>query len=221
MQEKLNSDENLIPLIFHNIDPNEFTTENLPDYPVIIKANHYSSEVHIVRDKEKEKEKFKKIQFDCKRWLNHNFYFREREWQYKNIPRKILVEKLITDAYGKLPMDYKFHCFHGNVEFIQLDVDRETDHKRNLYDADFNFLDIGMKFPRGENIYPKPQNFEEMKRIAEKLAEEFPYVRVDLYNLEGKIYFGELTFTPEAGLGKFSDPKMDEYYGSLLKINPA
>lgn len=220
VQDNLNSDENLIPLVFHTNDYKKITKESLPDFPVIIKANHYSSEVCIIRNKENVN--FKKVQFDCKRWLNHNFYFREREWQYKNINRKLIVEKLITDKNGNLPLDYKFHCFHGKVELIQLDVDRDENHKRNLYDENFNFLEIGLKVPRGENIYKKPENFEKMKRIAERLAEKkggaFIYVRVDLYNVDGVIYFGELTFTPGAGLEKFTDPEWDQKLGQKIHL---
>ena len=159
--------EYLIPLLLETQDPNDLVPENLPDFPVIIKTNN-----------------------DSGGGVN---VFGKGEWQYKNIVPRIIVEKLLVNQDGEIPSDYKLHCFNGKLQFTQVDMDRHSDHKRNLYDINWNFIDCKWVYENGRSI-EKPNKYEEMKAIAEKLASDFTYARVDLYLVNEHIYFGEITF---------------------------
>jgi hypothetical protein len=133
-----------------------------------------------------------------------SYYEQSRESQYKGLERKIIIEEdLSTD--GNAPEDYKFVCARGQVLFCQVDVDRFTDHKRCLVGE--NFEPIGVRYMYDEPPQPpqKPANFAEMVRIAKCLSRQFDFVRVDLYSIGDKTYFGELTFAPEGGAGALSD----------------
>jgi hypothetical protein len=209
-------EEYLIPLIFHTNNPEELTLDKLPDYPVIIKTNHASGNVVIVKNKYSIY--IKRIQKKMKALLKENFYFRTKEWQYKNIKPQILVEKLLMDEYGNIPVDYKFHCFHGKVEAIQVDISRFTEHKRNFYDVQWSLLPFSLTYDVSNEIIRKPDNLLQMITLSEKLAAAFIYVRVDLYVIKDHIYFGELTFTSGNGMELFNPPKFDKILGDKLKL---
>ncbi len=208
-------EEYLIPLLYHTAKSSNLISDNLPDEPFIIKTNHDSGGVFIVR--EKSKLNYKKVQLDFKRFLNNNYYQESKEWQYKNIEPRILVEKLLLDKEGKIPFDYKMHCFNGNLNFTQVDLDRQENHTRNLYDHEWDFIPCQWKYKNGRQI-ERPTNYEEMKRLAEKIAQDFIYVRVDFYSVQNQIYFGELTFHSESGLSKFNPPEYDLILGKKLSL---
>ncbi|WP_340077587.1 ATP-grasp fold amidoligase family protein [Leptobacterium sp. I13] len=214
IKEKI-GEQYLIPLIFHTKNPDDIIPQNLPNYPVIIKTNHDSSGGIFVRDKNTMD--WKTIHKKLKRHLKQNYDTGKGEWQYRNIAPRILVEKLLMDEHGSIPSDYKLHCFNGKLTFTQVDIDRQTDHKRNLYDAEWNFIDCEWKYKNGVPV-KKPDVFEEMRGIAEKLATDFIYVRVDLYYVKEAIYFGELTFHSESGNGSFKPIEWDRKLGDLLEL---
>ena len=207
--------EYLIPLLFHTKDPKDLVSENLPDIPFIIKTNHDSGGVFIVRDKSKLN--FKRAQLDFSRFLKNNYYQESKEWQYKNITPRILVEKLLLNKENKIPFDYKMHCFNGQLNFTQVDLDRQQNHTRNLYDRDWNFIPCKWKYDNGRQL-EQPINYDKMKYLAEKIAQDFIYVRVDFYSVDNKIFFGELTFHSESGLSKFNPTKYDLIFGEQLKL---
>jgi hypothetical protein len=221
IKEKI-GEKYLIPLLFHGCDIDKIDFDKLP-IPFIIKPNHGSGCIIIIRDKNDIDKK--DILKECNKWLKYNFYFPGREWQYKNIKPMILIEKLILDEKGRIPTDYKFQCFHGKVEFIQIDTDRFGNHKKSFYNSKWEclpFVWCGEKdnkpiFETDKNIN-KPKNLDEMIKLSEKLASNFDYVRVDLYSLEDKTYFGELTFTPASGFDKFFPREWDRKFGDKLKI---
>jgi hypothetical protein len=213
----------LIPLVFETKNPRDIVSENLPDYPVIIKANHDSSGGIIVRDKSTVN--WIKTQNLLASFLSINYYYRFKEWQYKNIERRIIVEKLLTDEKGTIPFDYKFHCFHGKIGFIQVDIDRFQSHKRNMYDVNWNLLPFNWcNFkdgkPKLENGNPirKPSRLKEMITIAEKLSDSFRYVRIDLYELNDKVYFGEVTFHPCSGAKVIHPKEWDYKFGEMITL---
>ena len=206
----------LIPLLYHTTNASDLTQENLPDLSFIIKATHNSSGGVIVRDKSKIN--WDKVQISFKRLLKENYFYSSREWQYKNITPRIVVEKLLTNKDGSIPTDYKFHCFNGKLGFVQVDLDRHIGHKRNLYDVNWEFIPCIWKYPNGKKE-DKPDSFDKMKNLAETIAMDFLYIRVDFYCIDDKIYFGELTFHSESGLGKFSPPEYDLKFGNLLNLN--
>lgn len=205
----------LIPLIFSTKKIRDITPEKLPDFPFIIKTNHDSGNYFIVRDKKNQD--WKKIRRELKKSLIKNYYFYWREWQYKNITPSIIIEKLLQQENGMVPYDYKFHCINGKVEFIQVDLDRETNHTRCLYDSKWNLLPFSYEYSKGKKTNP-PNNLEKMICLAHKLSIDFTYVRVDFYENNNQIYFGELTFTPGAGIGKFSPMEWDLKFGQKLKL---
>ena len=205
----------LIPVVFQSYNSEDILEENFPDTPFIIKTNHDSSGGIIVRSKQEIN--WKKLRRTMKKRLRNNYYYVNGEWQYKNIIPCILAEELLTDDNGEIPVDFKFFCFNGKVEFIQLDLDRESGHKRNMYDAEWNLLPFEYAYPNGRH-FPKPVLLDEMIDLVNKIAVDFAFVRVDLYNIGGKIYFGEITFHPESGIGKFSPESWDHKFGKLLLL---
>jgi hypothetical protein len=207
--------QHLIPLVYHSDSAAKIIPENLPDYPFIIKTNHSCGGHIIVRDKTKID--WNITQKKLKKLLKKNYYYKSREWQYKNIKPCIIVEKLLLDENSNIPYDYKFHCFNGKVEVISADIDRHVNSKRNIYDKDWNFIDCRMRFENGIAV-KKPKILNKMKSLAEILSNEFIYARVDLYIIGSKIYFGELTFSPAAGFQTIYPEKWDRIFGDKLKL---
>lgn len=205
----------LVPLILHTKDVSHLIKDNIPDFPVIIKTNHDSSGGEFIWDKENVD--WTQTQQIFKKRLKINYDYGKGEWQYKNIQPCIIIEKLLVDKNKKIPIDYKMHCFNGQLAFIQVDMDRSTNHKRVLYSKNWELLDCQWAYEKGYEI-PKPKVFNEMVKISEKFAEDFIYVRVDLYVIDSKIYFGELTFHSDSGNGKFKPEKWDKTIGKWLKL---
>lgn len=142
-----------------------------------------------------------------------------REWAYTLIKKsRIIAEELLVNE--ETPEsgveDFKILCFYGEPKYIIVDKDRYIDHRRNFYTIKWERVDITTDHEQFETPYPKPCNFDEMLRMAHVLSEDFPFVRVDLYNLKGKIYFGELTFYPWTGYVQFTPDEFDFTLGKLL-----
>ena len=214
IKEKI-GEEYLIPLIFSAKNVDEINPDQLPDFPIIIKSNHGSGGVFIIRDKARVN--WEEIKTELRKQLRQKYDDSKVEWQYSAIEPRFVIEKLLLDKAGSIPSDYKLHCLNGKVRFIQVDMDRETDHKKNLYDEEWNFIDCRFNYDNGSPV-EKPAQLNKMIAIAEKLAKDFIYVRVDLYNIEDKIYFGELTFHPASGFGKFEPIEWDYKFGEMLQL---
>lgn len=151
--------------------------------------------------------------------LKQNFAKNNLEYHYSFIKPKIFAEEYLEDSKNAMPIDYKFYCFDGEVHCILVCSDREKSLKLDYYDTNWNYLDYSLSKYRSNLIIPKPENLKEMIHIAEDLSKEFAFVRVDLYNIKGKIYFGELTFTPAGGFVNYNTKEALVYLGGLLKIN--
>lgn len=145
-----------------------------------------------------------------------------REWAYKNIKQKIVIEELLnpSDDFQKINglNDYKILCFNGIPKYAWVDVKRHTDHRRNFYDLDWNQLEVVTDKPITDEPIPKPNGFEKMLEIAKQLAQEFPFVRVDFYSLNSKIYIGELTFYPWSGCVQFTPDDFDFELGKSFTL---
>ena len=143
-----------------------------------------------------------------------------REWAYWGNPTGIVVEELLINPDNPESgiNDYKILCYNGKPEFIIVDVDRYIGHKRDFFDTNWNNLHITSDCPAANRPIKKPENLEEMLRVAEKLSNGFPFVRVDLYNIEGKVYFGELTFYPWSGYVKFNPDNADYIFGKDFEL---
>lgn len=216
VEEKIGS-KYLIPLVMMTENYKDIKQDKLPDYPVIVKTTHDSGGTFIVQDKKTFD--FKKLQRELTQRLKNNFYYLNREWEYKNIKPRIIVEKLLKDDSGNKQLnDYKIYCFHGKPMFIQTIFDRGVETKEDWYDTNWNLLNVYYFSPIKKNV-EKPKVLEELLSVAEKLSQDFPYVRVDLYVANNQIYFGELTFRPYGGFMKFVPESFDEELGSYLDLN--
>lgn len=208
--------EYLIPLLGVWDRFSEIDFDALPDR-FVLKTNHGSGSVIIVKDKSR----FDKVdagkRFDD--WINVDYaYATGYELQYSGIKRKIIAEKYVETELGEL-QDYKFLCFDGKPYFCWVDLGRFGKHTRNVYDLDWK-LQPWNQYTYGNSAtpIPKPKNFEKMIEIATVLCQGFSHVRVDLYNIEGKIYFGEMTFTNGCGFDRIIPDKYDFMLGELWKI---
>ncbi|MBC2840331.1 ATP-grasp fold amidoligase family protein [Robiginitalea sp. SC105] len=215
----------LIPLLYTTHDPRDIVPENIPNEPSVIKTNHDSSGVIFVRDK-KEVD-WKEIQKKLNRRIKSNYYWRSKEWQYKNIIPRILVEKLLEDENKNNPFDYKFHCFNGTLRMIQVDMNRGTSsHRRNWYSPKWKREPYKWTSPLGNNNFTDPskedieppKNFDQMVALSQNLAKPFKYVRVDWYNLNGRLYFGELTFHHDGGYRPIEPYEWDLKLGAELNL---
>ncbi len=199
-------------------DVDEIDLDILPN-KFVMKATHGSGWNLIVTDKRKiDWFIWKKI---MKSWLKHNIFWAGREWVYKDVKPQIICEKFMTDKSGGL-QDYKFHCFNGQPKFIQVNKGRgKKDHVQNFYDLKWQLQKFGKDLnPKLDEKIPPPYQLEKMIEIATDLSQEFPYVRVDFYEVDQKIIFGELTFFPNSGMPDFKPAEYDKVWGDLL-ILPA
>ena len=156
--------------------------------------------------------------------LGRNYYYESREWQYKDINPKVLCEEYIVTEDPAGLIDYRFYCFGGNIGFIAVDVGTTSTNgkhsyvaKRNLYDSEFNLLDAKLKRDHFDpDLITKPENFEQMKLIAKDLSADFKHVRVDFYNVKGRIIFGELTFCNGGGMQLLEPDEFNRKIGDLM-----
>lgn len=193
--------------------------DSLPEQ-FVLKCNHNSGKgMYICTNKDGINKP--KVCHELKKGLKQNYYLHGREWPYKNVKRKIIAEKYLIDESGEELKDYKFMCFNGVVDSVMVCLDRKSKNpKYYFFDKDWNlkrYNKLGKNAPIGFSL-PKPPKIEEMFKIAEKLSEEIKFLRVDLYNINGKIYFGELTFYPDSGFDPNLLEETDLHFGSLLKI---
>lgn len=183
----------LIKLLWHGEDPNEIPFDALPT-GYVIKSNHACHQVIVVKGEVDRTD----IRNRAAGWLKTNFYWANREYQYYDIKPRVLIEEFLSNQDGECPLDYRFWCFGGRPEVIQMG-NHARDNINSFFDTEWNMLELYYREEALRPHLPKPRNFDEMKSIASRLSAPFDFVRVDLYNVDGKIYFGELTFTPAAG----------------------
>ncbi len=199
--------------IYNNFD--EIQLEKLPE-KFVLKTNHSCKDVFICIDKNKfDFEKAKEV---LNKKLKENYAKKKLEYHYSNIKPIIMCEEYIDDGSGEAPKDYKFFCFNGKVYSILVCSNRTINIEQNWYDTNWNELDYTLEKYKNNAKHEKPINLEEMIKIAENLSKEFIFVRVDLYNSNGKIYFGELTFSPAAGFIRFVKQEVLDEYGKLIEI---
>ncbi|MBQ4569112.1 MAG: glycosyl transferase [Ruminococcus sp.] len=204
---------NLIAVYDDGMDIN---TSELPDR-FAMKTNHGSSWNLICTDKSKVNWFWWKRIFNC--WLRRNLYTFGREWNYKHIEPKIIVEEFLDHT----PLvDYKFMCFNGEPKYMQINHDIDGKHYVDFLNIDWEKQGFTYRnYTMSDILVPKPEQFEEMKKIARDLAQDFPYVRVDFYNFEGRIIFGELTFFPGGGFQYPIPIEYDYILGKELKLPEA
>ena len=211
-------EEYIIPTLgvwekFEDIDfnalPNQF----------VLKCTHDSGGIVICTDKEKFNidQARKKIN----KFLKRKFFYEHREWAYKDVKPRIIAEKFMEDKSTNELRDYKFFTFGGKPKLLFIASDRQNKNeetKFDFFDMDYNHLDIKNGHPNANTIPSKPQNFEEMKILAEKLSQNTPQLRVDFYEVDGKVYFGELTFFHWGGIVPFEPEEWDRTLGDWIVL---
>lgn len=211
-------DQYVIPTLgvwdkFEDIDfqslPNQF----------VLKCTHDSGGIVICRDKEKldYDEARKKIT----KSLNSNYYWFGREWPYKNVVPRIIAEPYLEDSDTGELRDYKFFCFNGKVRYFKVDYDRFVEHHANYYDVNKQILPFGIAAcpPIFDRQIAFPENMDTMMSLSEQLAGAQPFIRIDFYAIKNRTLFGEITFYPASGFGKFVPEKWDKILGDMLDLN--
>lgn len=210
-------EEYLIPLygVYNNYS--DILFEDLPN-SFVIKATHTSGDVIIVKDKNKLN--YLELEKTIKKWLKRKYFYYSREWPYKGVKPRIIIEKYMVDESNIELKDYKFFCFNGKPKYLFIASGRNN--KKELtfdyYDIKLNKLDLSQKYPNSDKVISKINNYEKMIEISKQLSEKIPHVRVDLYNINGKIYFGELTFFHFSGMEPFKPKYWDEKFGEQIKL---
>lgn len=209
------ADQHIIPTIgvwesFDEIDfgslPNQF----------VLKTTHDSGGVAVIKDKSTMD--IKRVRNKIERSLKHNFFYEHREYPYKDIKPRIIAEKYMVDESGTELKDYKFFCFDGEPKMLFVATDRPYDTRFDFFDTDWNHLPFKQGHPLATKEIRKPVGFEKMLEISRKLSKGFPHVRVDLYDINGHIYFGELTFFHFSGNVPFEPEEWDYKIGEWLHL---
>lgn len=200
----------------------------------VLKATHGSGLNIICEDKNSLN--WKKEFWKMRRWLRYNHFWLTREWPYKNIKPRIIAEKYLEGEDGFPPKDHKIFCFNGEPKLICVDFDKYDENvkkrdvqikedglklglKRNVYDIDWNLLDVQIMGLNDPSVkFSKPDNFEKMIEFSKILSEPFPHVRVDFYNYEGNVLFGELTFFDTSGTPRIIPEEFEMKMGEWLDL---
>lgn len=209
-------EEYIIPTlgVWDHFDEIDFDT--LPNQ-FVLKCTHDSGGLVICRDKKKldKKEARKKIE----KCLRHNYYWGLREWPYKNVRPRIIAEKYMEDSATNELRDYKFYAFRGVAKAMFIASNRQKgETAADYFDMDFKPLQFTWGYPNSKVQPQKPDNFEEMVKIAEKVTKDIPEARVDFYEVNGKTYFGEITFFDGSGMQRFDPDSWDETFGKWIKL---
>lgn len=210
-------DEYIIPTlgVYDKFEDIDFSS--LPD-KFVIKCTHDSGGVVICKDKSS-------LNIDVARdkinkCLKRNFYYIGREWPYKNVKPRIIIEELIEDNKNEDLNDYKFMCFDGQVKCSFVCTDRRDPDglKVTFFDKDWKKMPFERHYPSSVKLIEKPKNYDKMIELSEKLAKSLNFVRIDFYEVNGKMYFGEITFFPGCGLEEFTPEEWDYKLGSWIEL---
>lgn len=215
-------EEFIIPTIgvYNSFD--EINFDVLPER-FVLKCTHDSGGLVICKDKDKLD--LSSARKRIERSLKNNYYYSSREWPYKNVKPRIIAEQYMEEKNNNGDLrDYKFFCYDGVPKVLFICSERGVPGEKmklNFFDMDFNPLPITNVNPMSEKIITKPQGFEIMKEIAAKLSKGIPHVRVDLYEINGKVYFGEMTFHSAGGFDIFKPDEWDLRLGSWIDLKKA
>ena len=211
---KENAKKILIPQLFVTENAKKIPFDRLPK-DFVIKANHGSgTSLFIENGKFDKKEIIKR----CKEWLNNPYGLTKHEWAYQKIDRKIVIEKMMKSERGDERLkDYKFYVFNGKCYFIFVNFESHTPNWAiSIYDKNWKILPVSVNSLPTRKKIKKPKHLKEMISLAEKLGKKFDFVRVDLYYIKNKIYFGELTHYPWSGMARFNPRKFDFELGKIF-----
>ena len=198
---------------FDEIDFNQ-----LPEQ-FVLKCTHDSGSIAICKDKATFDKKAARKKLE--RGLRYNYYYAGGfEWPYKNVKPRIIAEKFMVDESQEDLTDYKFMCFNGKVQCSFTCTGRNTENGLHVtfYDRDWRKLPFARHYPVESSSMPKPINYGKMVELAEKLSAPLKFSRIDFYEINGKIYFGEITFFPGNGMEEFSPESWDYQLGGWIKL---
>lgn len=213
--EQMIGDKYLVKLYGVYESTSEINIDNLPN-SFVLKCNQGSGEVIICKDKSRfDWNKARKL---LDEWIEIDYYSITKEVQYKGIERRIICEEYLEDESGSL-RDYKIFCFNGVPKYIQVDSDRFSDHKRDFYNNNWEKIELKAKYKNSNYVIKRPDNLDEMLNVAEKLSKNFEFIRVDLYCSNNKVYFGELTFTPDNGCAPYEPYEKDLEIAAMIDLN--
>jgi len=224
VEEKLRTNKYLVPLYQVCENANQIDFSSLPQ-KFVIKTTDGGNGANVYICKDKNKVNISNVIDKVNSWRNKQYYIISREWAYKGAQKsRVIVESLLESNENKDGSidDYKFLCFDGKFRYLWIDKNRYSNHKRGFWDEYYNFLPhvrTDMPTFSEKDIPILPSNIREMQLIAEQLSEGFPFARIDLYNIHGTIYFGEITFYPWSGYIQFTPDRFDFELGSHFHIN--
>lgn len=211
-------EEYLIPVLGVWDDPADIDFDALPER-FVLKCNHNSG-LGMCICKDKAKLDIPRVKADLARGLKQDYYLTGREWPYKDVPRKVICEAYMADENGQLP-DYKVHCFDGKAKVVLVCRDRfeKTGLTEDFFTERWEHIPVQRPaHPNASGPIPKPVQLEKMLELAERLAREIPFVRIDFYEVEGRLYFGEMTFFPASGLEAFEPEEYDKTFGEWITL---
>lgn len=202
--------------VYNKFDDIDFNT--LPNQ-FVIKCTHDSGGTIICKDKSRLN--IKKAKKTITKLLKRNYYYAGREWPYKNVKPRIIVEKYMSCFGLDSAVDYKFFCFNGEPNIVLVCSDRFSNDglKETWFDSEWNLLKITEGGHEIDRNIKKPIKFKKMKLLAKKLAQNMAFVRIDFYEFDGKVYFGEITFFPASGFERFDPKKWDRIFGDMIDLN--
>lgn len=215
---ELIGEEYIIPTLAVYDTPDQIDFESLPNQ-FVLKCTHDSGGIIVCKDKSELNQGEVRAKFS--RWLKTNYFYQNREWPYKNVKPRIIAEQYMEDESGYELKDYKWFCFNGEPKALFIAADRGMENeetKFDFYDMDFNHLPFTNGHPNASKLPRKPKGFDKMKELAAKLSVGEPHVRVDFYDINGCVYFGELTFYHWSGMVPFEPKEWDYIFGSWIKI---
>ena len=213
--EKIGSDH-VVPLLGVWDRAEDIEWDKLPNQ-FVIKCSHDCGGMVICKDKTK-LDKYKATKA-IKKCLKTNYYWKSREWPYKGVIPKVFAEAYMEDEFGEL-RDYKWFCFDGNPKalFIAADRSKQSETTFDFFDANFNHLPFTNGHPNASTMPNLPKGFDDMKQLAAKLSKGIPQVRVDFYNINGHVYFGEFTFFHWGGMQPFVPDEWDYTFGDWINL---
>ncbi len=208
----------IIPSLCIWDDVKDVDFDKLPNQ-FVIKCNHNSGlGMCICTDKTKANKQ--QIKINLSKGLRQDYYLKGREWPYKNIRRRILAEKYMVDESKKELKDYKVFCFNGKPEFIQVDFGRFSVHERKVYSTKWECLGFSSLYPPNTSReIDRPTCLRRMLEISEELSKGIPFIRVDMYVIDNRVYFGEMTLYHGSGFEPFYPDGWDLKLGDLLDLS--
>ena len=214
---KIIGEDYIVPLLGVWDTPEQIDFDVLPNQ-FVLKTNHSGGNTGVVIVKDKSKIDREAIKEKLQISLKSDIYARYREWPYNNVERKVFAEAYLGNDLA----DYKFYCYNGYADAVMICVDRQIgDPKFYFFDKEWNlkrYNKRGKDAPTDFTL-PKPEGIDKMFELASVLSKDIPYVRVDFYNVNGKIYFGEITFFPASGFDYNRLPDSDLHFGSMIDLS--